>query len=465
MRKSPGHWSFMDAWWRWGNVVADALLAGNGGPTVVERLQKDRLRRLVQWARRASPFYAERYEGLAPDRPVRLSDLPPVSRAELMGRFDDWVTDREVTLARVQEFAARPVLVGHPFRDKYAVFSSSGTTGVPGLFVHDPEALAVYDALGTARLGALAPLWDWRSSVGGHRYALIAATGGHFAGVVTWERLRALHPWFAKNGTVIPVTDSLDDIVRALEAFRPTVIASYASVLRGLAERKAAGELLCAPRAIWHGGEWMSPECRRMVERAFGTRVAGDYGASEFMNIAFECEKGELHVNSDWVILEPVDERGQPVPVGRPSANVLLTNLANRVQPFIRYELGDSVTVVPGACGCGRHFPRVRVDGRRDEILRFANAEGERIPVMPLALTTAVEEGSGVHRFQVEQTGPRRVHVRVEGGGEKAIAKVRKSLTAWLDRQGLPGIAVTVQPGRIAAHPVSGKFRQVYRRT
>jgi len=135
----------MDAWWRWGNVVADAILAGNGGPSVVERLQKDRLRRLVQWARRASPLYAELYADVPEHRPLRLADLPPVTRAALMARFDDWVTDREVTLDRVNAFVADPRHVGHPFRDKYAVFTSSGTTGIPGLFVQDPDALAVGD--------------------------------------------------------------------------------------------------------------------------------------------------------------------------------------------------------------------------------------------------------------------------------------------------------------------------------
>jgi hypothetical protein len=452
----------MDAWWRWGNVVTDAVLAGNGGPAVIERLGKDRLRRLVQWARRASPYYAERYAHLPQNRPVRLADLPPVARGELMARFDDWVTDRDVTLERVQQFVADPRHVGHPFRDRYAVFSSSG---VPGLFVQDADALAVYDALGTARMGALAPLWDWRTPVGGHRFALVAATGGHFAGVVMWERLRALHPWFAKHGTVIPVTEPLDDIVRALEAFRPTVLATYSTVLRALAERKEAGELLCSPRTLWYGGEWMGPDCRRHVERAFQARVAGDYGASEFLNIAFECEKGELHVNSDWAILEPVDEHGRPVPPGQPSATVLLTNLANRVQPFIRYELGDSVTLVPGICGCARPFPRIRVDGRRDEILRLLDGEGRRIAVMPLALSTAIEAGTGVHRFQVEQTGLRKLHVRVEGGGAQAISRVRRTLSDWLAGQGLPGIAITAQAGRLSAHPVSGKFRQVFRRT
>jgi phenylacetate-coenzyme A ligase PaaK-like adenylate-forming protein len=208
----------------------------------------------------------------------------------------------------------------------------------------------------------------------------------------------------------------------------------------------------------------MGPDCRRHVERAFQARVAGDYGASEFLNIAFECEKGELHVNSDWAILEPVDEHGRPVPPGQPSATVLLTNLANRVQPFIRYELGDSVTLVPGACGCARPFPRIRVDGRRDEILRLLDGEGRRIAVMPLALSTAIEAGTGVHRFQVEQTGLRKLHVRVEGGGAQALSQVRRTLADWLAGQGLPGIAITAQAGRLSAHPVSGKFRQVFRR-
>jgi hypothetical protein len=105
------------------------------------------------------------------------------------------------------------------------------------------------------------------------------------------------------------------------------------------------------------------------------------------------------------------------------------------------------------------------VDGRRDEILRLVDGAGRRIPLLPLALSTAIEEGSGVHRFQVEQVGPRRLVVRVEGGGERAIAKVRKALADWLAAQGLPGIAIAVQAGRLAAHPVSGKFRQVFRKS
>jgi phenylacetate-CoA ligase len=47
---------------------------------------------------------------------------------------------------------------------------------------------------------------------------------------------------------------------------------------------------------------------RSCIEQAFGATVRNSYGASEFLPIAWECTHGRLHVNADWVILEPVDE-------------------------------------------------------------------------------------------------------------------------------------------------------------
>jgi hypothetical protein len=44
----------------------------------------------------------------------------------------------------------------------------------------------------------------------------------------------------------------------------------------------------------------------------------------------------------------PVDQDYRPVLPGEPSHTVLMTNLANRVQPLIRYDQGDSVTLVVG---------------------------------------------------------------------------------------------------------------------
>lgn len=85
--------------------------------------------------------------------------------------------------------------------------------------------------------------------------------------------------------------------------------------------------------------------------------------------MAVDCDHGWLHVNSDWVVLEPVDADHAPTPPGIASHTVLLTNLANRVQPLIRCDLGDSVLARPDPCPCGSPFPAIRVQGRRDDVL------------------------------------------------------------------------------------------------
>ena len=163
-----GGWSFLDSMWRWASYTTDAGWTQAAGRVAIERLQAERLSRLLGWTRRHSRHYARLWDKL-PHRDLRLSDLPPVHKAGLMARFDDWVTDAAVTRKGVEEFARDPAGIGRPFLGRYAVFSSSGTTGVPGLIVHDGDALAVYDALGSTRMGAMAPAWNWNEPLTGHR--------------------------------------------------------------------------------------------------------------------------------------------------------------------------------------------------------------------------------------------------------------------------------------------------------
>ena len=58
---------------------------------------------------------------------------------------------------------------------------------------------------------------------------------------------------------------------------------------------------------------------------------------------------------TDTCIAECVDDAGQPVPDGTTSSRVLVTNLHNRTQPLIRYELADRFTPAgpapPGSSG------------------------------------------------------------------------------------------------------------------
>ncbi len=456
-----GEWTFLDAMWRCAAATADACWTQAAGREAIARARDARLAR-SHWSAPAASRPSIAAPGRdSPTAPCVSRTCPRSTRRTSWRASTTGSPTRPLTRSGVERFVADRARIGEPFLGRYAIFSSSGTTGVPGLIVQDADALAVYDALGAVRMGALSPAWNWRSPLAGNRYALVAATEGHFAGVVGWERLRALHPWFAANACVIPVTAPLREICAALERFRPTVVASYATVLRALAHEKDAGRLALAPSVLWYGGEWLAPLSRDHIERAFGCRVAGDYGASEFPDIAFECAHGALHVNDDWAVLEPVDEHCRPVPPDTPSASVLLTNLANRVQPLVRYELGDSVTFVSKPCPCGSPLPVIRVDGRRDEILRLRD---EPRPRGARAADGALHGDRG-RRGRAPlpgRAGGAERDARA-GGAARERARVRRALEGFLADRELSGVTVRIETGAIDAHPVSGKFRQVWR--
>ena len=154
-------------------------------------------------------------------------------------------------------------------------------------------------------------------------------------------------------------------LVEELERWQPTVLATYPGMAWILAQEKAAGHLRCAPEAVWTGGETLSPVLQRAIDKAFGCPVRNSYGASECMAIANECRSGALHLNADWVMLEPVDAQFRPVPQGEVGSTTLLTNLANHLQPIIRYDLGDRV-----------RFVRCRTRPQRQAATRLVRAAG-----------------------------------------------------------------------------------------
>src|SRR5665647_439493 len=126
-------------------VVRELLRAQREGAAGLARRQEARLASLIEHARAGSPFYQRLYR-YQPAHGVVLRNLPPVTKPELMAAFDEWVTDPAVTRAGVEAFIADPALIGTPYRGEYFVCTSSGTTGYPGLFVHDAGAVTVYRA-------------------------------------------------------------------------------------------------------------------------------------------------------------------------------------------------------------------------------------------------------------------------------------------------------------------------------
>ena len=454
------------AYWSLAPAVWDIWLAAAASREEIAARSARRFAEIVQFARERSPYYAELYRSL-PQADIQPRHVPPVTRGSLMDRFDDWVTDPDVTHEAASAFVTDPGRVGQPYLGRYAAWTSSGTTGEPGLFVHDGQALAVYDALEMLRLGRglLAPGFLGSLLIAGGRYAMVAATGGHFAGAASVERMRLLAPALADRLRVFSILEPLPRLIEALNEYQPLFVATYPTVASLLAAEQRAGRLEIRPSAVWLGGETLSAVCRAEVRGTFQCRILEEYGASECMSIACECDHGALHLNSDWVMLEPVDRDYRPVAPGETSHTVLLTNLANRVQPIIRYDLGDSIAFDPGPCACGGPFPALRVEGRSDDVLGLTNVNGERVELLPLALTTVIEEHAGAHQFQIIQTAPDALGVRLQtprGTGPALLwHKVEHALRAFLNTQGLPAVMLHFEPGPLERSEASGKLRRV----
>lgn len=96
------------------------------------------------------------------------------------------------------------------------------------------------------------------------------------------------------------------------------------------------------------------------------------------------------------VLAKRVSEMQQSAPDAAPL--LARTNLANRAQPLICYDLGDPVTVLT-VCECGSALPAIRVEGRHDDVLRIADRRGQMAVLLPLVLTTVIEKTRGCTTF------------------------------------------------------------------
>jgi len=456
--------------WLWSATFGETWLAGFDPAGVGARQREQRFASLLR-AARGSPLYRERLSGAGVSVLADLRAIEPVDKAELMQRFDAWATDRRVTRVAVERFLQGTGHLAEAFLGKYLVWTSSGTSGTPGIYVQDTRSLAAYEALDALRLRGSPsldiPLAAWSM---GQRFAFVGATGGHFAGAVSVERLRRLSatpssvPLLAPTVQTFSVQTPFAELARALQAFEPTVLITYPSCAAALAQLQREGRLYVRLAEVWCGGEQLSDAQRALLRGAFGCPVRNNYGASEFFSMAWECGHGRLHLNDDWVVLEPVDSQLRPVASGVAAHAVLLTHLANHVQPLLRYRLDDAIRFTGERCECGCAFPVIDVQGRSGHTLQLRRADGGLVTILPLAVETAIEKGAQVTQFQLLCTAPDSLELRFEpevGDPRRAFASARTALLDYLRTQGLDAIRVVYGRSAPLRERASGKLCRV----
>lgn len=443
-------------------VFRDTRKARREGSEGIARRQRTRLADQIAYVRAHSRYYRELYQHL-PERVEDVTLLPVTDKQKLMERFDDWITDPELTLEKVRAHTDDPDRVGQKLLGKYTVTISSGSTGRRALFVmSDATRTTAFTVALRGMSSVLTPRTMLKLIAGRWRTAMLVPTAGHFASHVVAVQQRDASPRVAKR--IFPVTTPMPELVEQLNAFRPIYVECYPTIGALLASEQEAGRLRVRPALLRLGGEGLTDGEYERIRTAFGAKILDLYGANEFPALMVKCPHGWYHTHDDWMVFEPVDVDYQPTPPGEQSHTVLVSVLYRREQPILRYDVGDSILVRPDPCPCGSPFRAVKVHGRVPVLLNFRTVDGRTVTLSSFFVSLQVTLAADVELFQVIHTAPNtlRVRLRIRDGAdpEHVWHEVRTKLTRMLSDHELGHVVVerAAEPPQLSQ---GGKLRPV----
>jgi len=446
-------------------------------PEKIERIREKRFRRLLRAAVAKSPFYRNLYRGIDIET-CTLSDLPTVDKQTMMANFDDFVTDRGLKKAEISEWLEDKDNIGRMYKVNFVPFRTSGTTGKNALVIYDRKAVDFVHAALISRhahaeeMSVLETLLFMFRSLFVKRFGMTAVlvTGGPYPASTIAAYPPPFYKLFVKKN-ILSLFDSVPEIVARLNGSSCNELYSYPSMLGILAREQLAGRLnlkFDQPLpAVVSTSEPLTESTRRLVEAAWGMKIQDTYGSSECFMMARSCGRFErMHVMSDLCIIEIVDRQGRPVPDGQVGDRILLTNLFNHAQPFIRYEIGDVTGYSTESCGCGQPFPTLlHVEGRTDDIFYIDRPGGGYESVHPNIFIATILELSQVREYQLVQTARNEVtffYVPVNSEDE-VENRAREAIENGMRRAGLSNRMTLkiIRVESIKRDERSGKIRQI----
>lgn len=418
-------------------------------------LQQKRLQELITYVKENSPYFSELYKKVDKKTSL-LSNLPVTNKIEMMAHFNDWVTDRNITKEKVDNFMSDLSNIGKKLDGKYLVYTTSGSTGNPCIMLYDDTTDNISSAIGVLRSFARKEDMKAFMKSGKKTMALFADNGFYLACGSVKYRLRKM-PWKKHKMKTYDVRKTIPEIVNVLNDFQPSMIGCYPTAMELLASEQEKGNLHINPAIIMTGGEHLNNSVRKRLSDVFGCYVQTNYSCTEGGTIACECTEQHFHINDDWVIIEAVDENNQPVPFGTQSAKMLLTNLANRICPIIRFEITDRIVLHNEPCACGNIKPWLTLEGRTDDILTFENG----IRIAPLSLYAVLKEVHEIERFQLIQNDKNRLELRlIAQNKQKIFIKAKQAVENYLMQNGVTA-EVYLSEKLPEASPISGKYKHI----
>ena len=180
------------------------------------------------------------------------------------------------------------------------------------------------------------------------------------------------------------------------------------------------------------------------------------------------------HINEDLVYIELYDEQGREVTDSEQiPTKMIVTNLVNRAQPLIRYEMNDLVRLGE-KCPCGSNFRVIKqIIGRSDDILYFSGdregdgkGEGEIIHIFPDVFARwVITQNPNIREFRVVNNKINQVTVTIDLFREEpeAGADLKVRLLAELSGYKVPAPEIEVVCAPISLPTDKNKYKRFLR--
>ncbi|BAL25897.1 phenylacetate--CoA ligase family protein [Azoarcus sp. KH32C] len=402
----------------------------------IERLQFERLQALLAHAQAHVPYYRELFGRIGFDAgkiqtAADLARLPFLGKAEIRANLDALKSEDARDLAR---------------------FNTGGSSGEPLIFFIGAERVS-HDVAAKWR----ATRW-WEVDIGDPEIVV----WGSPIELGAQDHIRRWRDGLMRT-ELLPAFEMsesrLDNFVERIRQRRPKMLFGYPSALSLIGRHaEARGQRMddLGVKVAFCTSERLYDDQRSTIERIFGCRVANGYGGRDAGFIAHQCPSGGMHLTAEDIVVEIVDTQGKPVPIGE-SGEIVVTHLATRDFPFIRYRTGDVAALDPAPCACGRGLPLLKdIQGRTTD---FVVARDGTV-MHGLALIYVVRDLPQVAAFRIVQESldlTRIIVVPADGYGPEIEARIRQGMANRLGQD----VRIEIETAAEIRPEKSGKYRYV----
>lgn len=402
----------------------------------IQQLQISRLKQLISYCSENVPYYKKllQEKGLTEGDFKHISDLqklPFLTKTLIRNNIEELKSKKAKDLAR---------------------FNTGGSSGEPLIFYIGNERVS-HDVAAKWR----ATQW-WDVDIGDKELVIwgspIELGSQDYVRLIRDKLLRTkLLPAFEMS------EDKIAGFISEIKRFKAKMLFGYPSsisLIAGYAKKHNVTLNQLEIKVVFVTSERLYDAQREVISSVFSCPVANGYGGRDAGFIAHQCPEGGMHITAEDIIVEIIDAEGNVLPHGQ-SGEVVVTHLATKDFPFIRYKTGDVAILSDKQCSCGRGLPLIEeIQGRTTD---FIIAKDGTI-MHGLALIYVLRDLQGMENFKITQENINNTTVQLITNESYDRLNDQEIISEFKQRLGQT-VAIKIEHVNKIAAEKSGKFRYV----